>query len=155
MRSPVGPPINGPVVYVWLGHVSFKHIERDRRPPGLPIELWCSLANIPPSEGGDRWFESSQLDQHASVAQRPEQRSPKPPAGGSNPSARASGEEQRAKNKEITSRITVQGFLAPALCSLFSVLCSQDRPPVAQRKSMRPKSAGSSARNRPGGPTRE
>jgi len=27
------------------------------------IELWCSLANIPPSEGGDRWFESSQLDQ--------------------------------------------------------------------------------------------
>jgi hypothetical protein len=26
------------------------------------IELWCSLGNIPPSEGGDRWFESSQLD---------------------------------------------------------------------------------------------
>jgi hypothetical protein len=27
------------------------------------IELWCSLANIPPLEGGDRWFKSSQLDQ--------------------------------------------------------------------------------------------
>src|SRR5690349_20928257 len=53
------------------------------------IELWCSLGNIPPSEGGDRWFESSQLDQFASVAQRPERRSPKPRGGGSNPSARA------------------------------------------------------------------
>jgi hypothetical protein len=32
------------------------------------IEQWCSLGNIPPLEGGDRWFESSLLDQHTSVA---------------------------------------------------------------------------------------
>ena len=37
---------------------------------GHQIELWCSMANIPLSDGGDRWFESSQLDQYASVAQR-------------------------------------------------------------------------------------
>lgn len=31
------------------------------------IEVWCSLANIPHLECGDRWFKSSRLDQFRSV----------------------------------------------------------------------------------------